>query len=148
MVRAHNLKRALRIHTRRCCSVCVVLLALAASIVNGFADDFAAVLNDVRHAERLVRAGLKTADVDELRVQHGKLEQIGERIIALTRPGDLRRISCGVGAATLANVAADIRLPPARRVVAVEDDFKEYRRYMADCERAVRAGESARQGRR
>lgn len=118
-------------------------LSIAALLFVGpaLADDIGLIAKDIRHSERMIRAAMTTSDVDELKNQFGKLEQIGARIMATTQKGDTRRISCGIAAGQLANVVRDVNFTPARALVAIEDDDRQYQEFMADCERAIRDGE-------
>jgi hypothetical protein len=104
------------------------------------AEDIGLIASDIRRSERLIRVAIQTVDKDELAAQRRKLLANFPRINNVAQADVTQRLSCSLANQTLLNIISDLSLPPARAVVAVEDDDREYRKYITHCERAASRG--------
>lgn len=98
-------------------------------------DSIDLVVGDIRRSERLIRAAVETQDSDELVAQRRSLSANFRRIDEVSASQGAR-LSCTFANQTLLNMISDLSLPPARAVVAWQDDEREFRKYMTECERA------------
>jgi hypothetical protein len=121
---------------RRLVTAIVLVMTVAGS---AWADDLYLMTRDIRQSERLIVAAMETGDNAELKKQRLELSIMVRKIAEITKPGEARWLNCVMAAQTLANVVADLALPPARAKIALEDDEKLYQEYMRDCEAAERA---------
>ena len=127
-----------------------VMIASAATAAAAETDpDFGGTLNDIRAAERVIRAALQTGDGDELTRQSNGLLRIQTRLMDGSDPSDQRRWACGNAAGDLSATASAARrvwigAEPAQSLVSAEKFEQSYRKYLAACEQEIRKADRRR----
>lgn len=100
--------------------------------------DAAMWLTELQQSEHLVAAAIKTRDTAELRRQDIILSKIIARGDAALSRYDLDdRFKCTHAAGDLSNVIMDLKLPPARALIALQRDSKSFHENIAQCEKLL-----------